>query len=296
MTNEFDIEKYRKENPMDYIKAIELITESHNKDEVFDILYKITRLHIPNILYKYFSLTKNNNLNESKLDTLEKQKVYLADSKDFNDPFDNKAFFYKNDDLKQYKELIPHNGRILDDIFYSSRTTSFTKVGINSMPMWAHYSNNHHGFCVSYDMKNPKNIQLSGCTFPIQYLDERIDITDIMVKQIGMILKEKEKQIKEGKKRIVINDLTLAYIIPLIKNIKHNMWSYEQEFRCTAMSSDIGMPFMSASPSAIYIGLKCSRIFIDKLLSIAKKINIPVYKMVFNEFEDKYKLNTLNIN
>lgn len=46
------------------------------------------------------------------------------------------------------------------------------------MPMWAHYANNHAGFCVSYDMK--ENKQLSGCTFPVQYTNQRIDITSLM--------------------------------------------------------------------------------------------------------------------
>ena len=41
---------------------------------------------------------------------------------------------------------------------------------MNSMPMWAHYSNNHRGFCVAYDMKDDANIALSGCTFPIHTL------------------------------------------------------------------------------------------------------------------------------
>lgn len=31
----FDIEQYRRENPMDYIKAIDILKHCSNKDEVF---------------------------------------------------------------------------------------------------------------------------------------------------------------------------------------------------------------------------------------------------------------------
>ena len=62
------------------------------------------------------------------------------------------------------------------------------------MPMWAHYSNNHQGFCVAYDMKNPENTKLAGCTFPVQYTNERLDITDYMKNYVKMVLSEIDKQ------------------------------------------------------------------------------------------------------
>jgi hypothetical protein len=40
-------EKYRQENPMDYLKAIELIKNNLTNGEVMNTIYRITRLHIP---------------------------------------------------------------------------------------------------------------------------------------------------------------------------------------------------------------------------------------------------------
>lgn len=38
----FDIEKWRIDNPMDYLKAMFLISSSSNKNEVFNSIYKVT--------------------------------------------------------------------------------------------------------------------------------------------------------------------------------------------------------------------------------------------------------------
>ena len=92
---DFDIEKWRKETPMDYLKAMYLLnqTEGINKDIIFKEIFKITRLYIPDILYKYFSLTDDEVLNEKKLETLRQCKIFMADVKSLNDLFDAKAYF-----------------------------------------------------------------------------------------------------------------------------------------------------------------------------------------------------------
>lgn len=151
----FDIEKWRHNHPMDYLKAIYLLymTEGIVKNVTFDAIYRVTRLHIPDVLYKYYSLTSNENLNEQKFQTLQQGKIFMADIKTLNDPFDGKAFFYNAEHLKEVERFVPHNGKRIDDFTVFHKAASFTKNGVNSMPMWAHYSNNHEGFCVSYDMK-----------------------------------------------------------------------------------------------------------------------------------------------
>lgn len=69
---------------------------------------------------------------------------------------------------------------------------------------------NTAGYCVSYDMKS--NMQLSGCTFPVQYTKEHIDITSLMVQQVETIIKEIEIQSAEGRKQILLDDLSLVYM------------------------------------------------------------------------------------
>jgi len=70
LEKKFDLEKWRTEKPMDYILAMNLINQASNKNEVFKTIYKITRLHLPDVLFNCISLTEVIDLNESKLDAL----------------------------------------------------------------------------------------------------------------------------------------------------------------------------------------------------------------------------------
>jgi hypothetical protein len=209
--NTFDLEKWRCENPMDYFKALYILNQADGiaKDVIFQEIYKITRLYIPDTLYKYYSLTTDVQLNEQKIKTLRQGNIYVSDIKDFNDPFDGKAYYYNADELKKYERLSDCDGKLIDDFTTFTKATSFTENGVNCMPMWAHYANNHQGFCVSYDMKS--NVQLYSCTFPVQYTNQRLDITSLMDSQVAMLVKEMERQSQMGHKKILIDDLSLIY-------------------------------------------------------------------------------------
>ena len=287
----FDIEKWRAEKPMDYLLAISLLNSTSSpivKNEVFKTIYKVTRLYIPDTLFKYYSLTDDINLNEQKLDTLLKKKIFMSDAKYLNDPFDNKGYFYRNDELKKYERLARHDGKLIDDFSAYSKVSALTSNGVSSMPMWAHYANNHTGFCVSYDMKS--NTQLSGCTFPVQYTDQRVDVTSIMDKAARKTIQEIDIQSAQGKKEIAIDDLSLIYLISFFANIKHISWSYENEFRCTTGTTAKGMPYTSAFPKGIYLGMKCPKTYADRIINIATTLQIPVCKMVFDELSSDFNL------
>lgn len=284
----FDVEKWRIENPMDYCKAMYLINTSLNRDEVFKAVYQVTRLHIPKTLFKYFSLTDSVSLNEQKLETLQQKKIFMSNAKDLNDPFDNKSYFYKPEVLKKYERLAEHGGKLIDDFSAFTKVSSLTSNNVNSMPMWAHYANNHAGFCVSYDME--LNTELSSCTFPVQYTAERIDITSIMDKQVQKIVQEIEKQSKQGKKEILLDDLSLIYMTTYFCNIKHISWSYEREFRCTTGANAKGMPYVSATPKEIYIGKNCKPTYIDRIIKISKDLKVPVFQMFFDDLTSEFNL------
>lgn len=285
---DFDIEKWRSENPMDYLKAMFVINTASNKNEVFMTIYEISRLYIPDTLFKYYSLTDNIALNEQKLETLRQAKIFMSDAKDLNDPFDTKAYFYRSDELKKYERLTEHDGKLIDDFSSYIKVSALSSNNVNSMPMWAHYANNHTGYCVSYDMKS--NSQLSRCTFPIQYTDQRIDITSLMDQQVKKILQEIEAQSAAGKKEILLDDLSLIFLMSLFCNIKHLSWSYENEFRCTTGAMAKGMTYVSAMPKEVFIGMNCLPKYADRIIKIADELNIPVYRMMFDELDSKFNL------
>ena len=291
----FNIEKWREENPVDYFKCIYLLEQMPGvaKDVAFQSIYKVMRLYLPDTLYKYYSLGNDQEKDQLKLETLQKQQVYLSDIASFNDPFDSKAYYYDPGQLKDIPRLKRHGGRLIDDFTAFIRATSLTANGVQSMPMWAHYANNHAGFCVSYDTKH--NVALSSCTFPVQYTDQRLDITSLMIRQAQLISSEIDRQSELGKKEILIDDLSVVYMSSLLCNIKHSSWSYEKEFRCTMGKIAPGMPYVDAKPDAIYAGMKCSESNLAQLKQIATMEKIPIYQMWFDELSSSYELQIRNI-
>lgn len=285
---DFDIVKWRAENPMDYLKAVFLIRMASNKNEVFKTIYQVTRLYIPDMLFKYYSLTDNETLNKKKLKTLQQAKIFMSNAKYLNDPFDTKAYFYRSDELKKYERLKDHNGKLIDDFSSYIKVSALTSNNVNSMPMWAHYANNHAGFCVSYDMKS--NVQLSSCTFPVQYTDQRIDITSLMDQQVQKMIQEIETQSAADKKVILFDDLSIVFLMSLFCNIKHLSWSYENEFRCTTGKAAKGMPYVTAMPKEVFIGMNCLPTYADRIIKIADELHIPVYRMIFNELGSEFNL------
>jgi len=188
------------------------------------------------------------------------------------------------------------NGKLIDDFSAFSKVLSLTEVGINSMPMWAHYANDHHGFCISYDMYDSRNIDLKSVTSPVQYIDKRIDITPIMEYYAGYLTKELKEQIMAGEKEILLNDLTLVFLPLLFGNLKHSSWAYEKEFRANVGATIDGMPYFPAHPKEIYIGIKCEEKYVERLTGIASKLCIPAYKMFFEEHSENFGLSYRKLN
>ncbi len=296
----FDKEKWIKENPIDYYKFIYVLFVSSDvaphvdKNLVmaikFSAIYEVTRLYIPDTLYKFFSLNEDDVLNEKKFETLRNKKIYMANAREFNDPFDGKAFFYDHKELSGIKQLKEHDGKLIDDFTSWHRETALTKNDTSSMPMWAHYANNHKGYCVAYDMNDATNIVLKGCTFPIQYTEERLDITTYIKNYAEKISAEVDRQIKLGVKEVLFDDFSLIFIEQYLSNIKHLSWQYENEFRCSIGEKDNQEPYINANPKAIYIGINCSNEHKTKLIEIANSLSIPIYEMRINNFSEKFSL------
>ena len=75
MDIEKEKEKYRNNNNMDYLKAVKLLDFYKGDNEVFKTIYEITRLFIPPVMYKYYSLTDDKLLNNAKLETLRNKSL-----------------------------------------------------------------------------------------------------------------------------------------------------------------------------------------------------------------------------
>lgn len=159
--------------------------------------------------------------------------------------------------------------------------------------MWAHYSNNHAGFCVSYDINENKD--LKSCTFPVQYTENRIDITGVLYDYAKQLDSLPPNLVPVGGSLILRANPMIVFISLLFNNLKHTSWSYENEYRCTIGATDDAVPYTSARPKEIYAGLKCSKENTEKLLAIAKTMNVPFYAMKFDELRENYNLSANRI-
>jgi hypothetical protein len=285
MDEEFDIEKWRRDHPMDYIKGLNLINCFQGvQDTVFREITEIARLHVPDMLFKYGSLTEDTSLSDAKIETLKEKKIYLAAIDELNDPFECKAYYYDS------KRINGCYDGIMKQVSQFSRIASFTSDGASSMPMWAHYANNHKGFCVSYNLKDKRNLKLSGCTFPVQYVSKRIDVTHFLEQQFDKIQKTIQETVNQRKKEVLYDDLSLIYMSLMFSNIKLETWNYEKEFRCLAGRTAKGMPYFTAVPAEIYIGMNCPQCYIEKLVETSKTLQISAYKMFLDETNKEYSL------
>ena len=99
----------------------------------------------------------------------------------------------------------------LKSIYFCSFSENFS-----SILMWAHYSNNHYGFCIEYDSTNVQGYNpYIHQLYPILYTDKLFNVSDLFYDN-GDRVKSKN-----------FNNLYLSY--PLI--YKSYEWDYEKEWR-----------------------------------------------------------------
>lgn len=255
---------------------------------MFNAIYQVTRLHVLEVLFKYYSLTDDEGLNKKKFQTLSEGKIFMSEIKDFNDPFDGKGFFYIPESLEDIERLHVHGERLIGDFTVFVRGTCFIANGVQSMPMWAHYANNHKGFCVSDKIK--EDLELSSSIFPIQYTDERLDVTLVIRKYAESICDKIGENVRRGEKITLYDDLKIIYMALPLYNVKHVSWGYANEFRYFVPSNVSGIPYAKAAPRANYIGMKCEERHKKVLGDITDYWDIPLYQMGMDECSEKYEL------
>lgn len=151
--------------------------------------------------------------------------------------------------------------------------------------MWAHYANNHAGFCVEYDFTKPMNsifyMMAQNMLFPVSYAFERPSLHKIY----------HDGNFKE------------KYLFSLL--CKDSVWRYENEWRILGIFSnkeDEQRKLIVPKPTKLILGsayknayfskdkkAKHYRSHLNRIVQIAEDKNIPIYKMQVSE--GSYDLN-----
>lgn len=228
----------------------------------------------PTKLYRYM-----------RFDSYRKQNVFegqffLAPAENINDPFDCLAYIdhnkYTDYIIQEVRHLLPGideqliisttQETIEDDldrglikIRKEFRLGCLSETPLSTL-MWAHYTDNHSGFCIEYDLSRIDPGYRHGI-LPVIYSDERYDATKAFIKR----------------------DRNLLMNLYLFKS---SCWKYEKEWRMVIPQNIITdgeyyADFLSAI-SAIYLGIKSSEEHSEEIREICdlyKERQIPVYQM-----------------
>lgn len=236
---------------------------------------------MPKKLYKYYSLTDDEQLNQKKLDCLSKGKIYLSEFESFNDPFEGKFYHFDYKKLKEKKEIEQIN-RFYSEIKDFFRFTCLTDTNEQNMPMWAYYANNHTGYCIEYEF----DVEQLSYIYPTLYEDRRINANPIIMGYMQSLyhsMKNKETVETLSSDTALFQELFITTFFS-----KHKSWGHEKEYRIIVPNDT----YFDAIPKKIFIGKNCKKNHEEKLIEISNtlKSKCKVFKMCIDENNFDFEL------
>lgn len=168
----------------------------------------------------------------------------------------------------------------------------------NSMLMWSHYADNHKGFLLVYekaDIKNAKRCMENDVTIErkihldkVEYVTEQIDLSEDIEEYV-------RNNMMPNMGDVVLDERNIPqYKLRKLMLQKSHEWAYEKEWRLIPRTIDLQvqcpLEYISCIPSAIILGARCSNINTEKMINIAKKNRIPIFRMYLSEFEPTFEL------
>lgn len=245
-----------------------------------EILPEIRKV-LPEKMYKYYSLGDDFEKNKQKLEAVRNNRIWSSLYSEFNDPYECQYMYLNESDLEELG--LPQEGKmlwdkIMEEIRQRITTICFTQ-NPNDMPMWAHYANEHKGFCVEYTVDNPKNL------YPVFYVDKRLKAQALFINLIYAFF-NLDAPLDERS--------VLLKFIMLMSAFKDKSWSSENEIRAIFLNlkADInnkGKLFscedIGIHPTKIYIGTKCTEDNSQALFSISETLKIECERCVLSSDE-----------
>ena len=263
---------------MDYEKYFNLINIGNSQEA---LEYK--NAEIPDVVYKYYSLTDDEKMNEQKLRTLENGKVYLSSLAGFNDPFEGNSLIFDNEKLAKAGWSVDFLEKFVSELKTHVRICCFSnaKEKQQNMPMWAYYANNHKGYCVEYKLDSKLKKQM----YPVSYDEKRSSGNVLITSLLNELVKisQQHEDINENTDEYLT---MLSYMSYLTFTCKHISWRHEREIRL--LLPDVCGDYVDMQPEKIYVGMQCEDRYMKELLRISKKFekNCKDYKMdgIGNDF------------
>ncbi|AOY55025.1 DUF2971 domain-containing protein [Clostridium perfringens] len=172
--------------------------------------------------------------------------------------------------LNEYKDWRKAINRILDEEYQKFLICSFTRSN-NNLLMWAHYANNHKGFCVEYDLSYKKEFEsIEKLIFPVIYSINRKDIFKNLISYYENLKPE---------------DIWTVYRDGILRKSYH--WMYENEWRLI-INGEHGKSIKFYPIKSIYFGCKMNDFDKKDIYEKLKGRNIEFYQAMIEN--DKYDI------
>lgn len=265
-----------------YHKALREIEKQKLESErvkiFYDKLLPIIRDELPRKLYRYISIGENKDENNKRFKTLEDNELWFSRADCLNDPFEGYNLYYSEEfpfdavtgesNIKNRKESWAKYTEQARKNFFICSFSQDNKI----TPMWAHYSGNHKGFCIEYELVDKSNF------YKVQYWASKFDVV---------------LDIERLQENYFWGDLTQEECFKTLKDlhkywcsIKGVDWEYEREVRAIINIEDNDICGLNKKIDeigliikGIYIGANCSEDSKDRLTAIAKKLNVFIKQM-----------------
>lgn len=256
--------------------------------------YRISNSPINLFKFMPFYDSGNPDVNKRNIETIEENKIWASKYSTLNDPFEFKSIYLDEDKIRKSGNQVDTFEKYLEYINNSFLVVSFSaerenRHPLNNMPMWAYYSNNHHGICIEYKVVNPIIL------YPVIYEIKRNQIAAIIGNFVYLATAAAKGEIPPDNA-----DLKL-YQFLMINNlcIKHNSWSHENEYRILLPNIEkvlygkrVLLDEIGIKIKAIYLGKYCSIRNKKKIFKISQKLGINIFQMDIkhksNDFEMEY--------
>lgn len=228
-------------------------------------------------LYKYRRMASQGN---ERIFT--KNEIYFSSARDFNDPFDCRPCLKTNftdKRIRQYsKYLVNKNFKGVPRADRRRKETEIRKrmnrpeeleqlyfqqmydYGLyclsetfDNILMWAHYADNHHGFCLEFSSSEPQSSPFS-VSWPITYQKDR-PIVD---------------------RTVTLDNEDTDALVRLGLLTKSLDWAYEREWRALEVKGTGPRIFPKGLLSAVILGARMNREDREQLLSWTRQHPTPL--------------------
>jgi hypothetical protein len=199
----------------------------------------------------YMKLYKYHSLNENSISCLVNSYVWFSSPSDFNDPFDTKIV----------------DNSLLQDLSFTKEKIFCLSAINNNLLMWSHYSDCHKGFCIEYSEYSDEELKKkkSKGIYPSDASIDRFATIRNAKKVVYKNSNEIEEYISEiphDKNEFLSyyhslkTEVEQKKIVDKIQSttfIKHEDWSYEEEWRIINTQQHMMHP--PGKITAVYFGM-----------------------------------------